>query len=910
MHSKNMTYTLISTAGKAIDLGADIADKLNEIAEEPDLIDALAEALAQDRPDLPPLLRALLPDPEFRALRTFLKRAAGRLSPDEHLRQLAGAVAEIPAKGIPWTWKSTRKGKLPAVGALTLSLKRSAQASARIRPGPGYEFKGALGIAGDLKAPFSFGRVSMSRRRSYRNTLLVKFAHPEDMRVLEVLRLDLPVIANFQDPVALLDAKSFASVKLAATGSIRLGAGVQAGHSWVHALDAGGAAVSSRLKAAFGYKLNWVRTGKFSLSIGRLKGGQLRVKLSESHEESRSRSLSVGAEAKISGLGKTLVPLMKQLAEVPDRLDGIVKTYSKPSVLLREKLGERLQGTEESVRALADVLAGGGEAAAERFCDSLIDAIVESAGVGTTNWTDLLDGKIDGVVEETVSRLPVAPGRRDDLVAVIGQQTGDALESLKEHLLVELRTALSRDTEPVRQALARFADDNLEAFDNLDDAAKRCMAPLKRFLADYRGLEGRITNAVEVAENERLAIRYGRSVSVTDTQATLLTFRLDPRDASARNLYRQMLGGDFADSITAGMDPENVAIMLERGIFKRVFEREATSGLTFNLFGLGIASRRELSTELKVEHGPGGQINILEAEGQVSESRAAFGEGQSMHIGSLVNLLTSPDAPDAFTVQLSYTDENMKPKELRQYLRSLEDARLITGGATQRMAKMDATLGAARGHRRRMRIDTTLALSRTELRETANADEDTIIRVAIEEQLKSYRRLGWARRALGRLERATGKNAADVFFAWRNDSRRQIERHLGVDHRSGSRTAKHVVYLIPAITRRAGNLASFIARWQVLHQMGEANADGIQQLGEAQLREIRQLHDAVIKDLRAWAHARGSLAGRAREDVSPVAAAFLASLRRLGSKSREPLIPVISWSEGGDTRRVAVVGNG
>ena len=902
-----MTYTLISTAGKAIDLGADFADTLNEIADKPDLIDVLADALAQDRPELPPLLLALLPYPEFRALRTFLKRAAESLSPGEHLRQLAGPVAEIPAKGIPWSWKSTRKGIPPTVGTLTLSLKRSAQASVKIRPGPGYEFKGTLGIAGDLKAPFSFGRVSMSRRRSHRNTLLVKFAHPEDTRVLEALRLDMPVIANLHDPIALLDAAKFNSAKLTATGSIRLGAGVQAGQSWVHALDAGGAAVSSRLKAAVSYKLNWVRTGKFSISVGRLKGGQLRVRLSESHEASRSRSLSVGAEVRISGLGEALAPLMKELAEVPDRLDSIVKTYSKPSALLREMLGERLEGTDESVRALAEVLAGGGEAAAEQFCNTLIDAVVESADARVTNWTDLLDGKFGGVVEGAMNRQPVTLDHRGELATVLRQKMGEAIESLNKFLLEELRAVMTRDTDAVRQALTRFADDNMEEFDDLDDAAKRCMAPLKRLLADYRVLEERISNAVEVAEQERLAIRYGHSVSVTDTRAALLRFRLDPRDASARDHYRQMLGGDFADAITAGMDPENTAILLEDGVFKRVLEREATSGLTFNLFGLGIASRRHLSTELRVEHGAGGQINILETEGQVSETHAAFGEGQSMHIGSLVNLLTSPDAPDAFTVQLSYTDENMKPKELRQYLTSLEDAVLIAGGATRRMAEMDATLGAVRGRRRRMRIDTTLALSRAELRNTANADEDAIVRVAIEEQLKSYRRLGWASRALGRLERATGKSAVDIIFAWRNNSRWQIGQHLGVDHRSASRTAKHILYLVTAITRRATNFASFIARWQVLDRMGDPAADGVQQFDDNQFREVRKLHDAVITDLRAWAHARGASVGRAREDVSPVAAAFLASLRRLSSKTDEPLVPVISWSEKGESRRVAVV---
>ena len=73
--------------------------------------------------------------------------------------------------------------------------------------------------------------------------------------------------------------------------------------------------------------------------------------------------------------------------------------------------------------------------------------------------------------------------------------------------------------------------------------------------------------------------------------------------------------------------------------------------------------------------------------------------------------------------------------------------------------------------------------------------------------------------ALAHAERATGNNAADMIFAWRNDSRRQVERHLGVDHRSASRTARHIVYLVAAITRRAGNLACFIARWRKLDRL-------------------------------------------------------------------------------------------
>ena len=392
-----MTALITSAAGKAIDLGADIADKLNEIAEA-DLVEELADALAADHPVLSDLLRAVLPDAEFRALKAFLKRAAESLPPSEHVRQLTGPVADIPAKSIPWTWKAARQASLPASGALTLSLKGTGQASVRILPGPGYEFKGALGTAGGLKAPFAFGGVSVSGQRSRRDRLVVKFAHPEDTSVLEALRLDLPIIARLHDPETLPDAGKFKSARLSASGSVRLGAGLKAGPSWVHAFDAGGASVATRLKADLSYELDWIKTGSFRVSVSRARHGQLRLRLTESREARHARSLSVGAEVRIRGLRKAVAALMKE---------------------------------------------------------------------------------------------------------VIGE---------------------------------------------------RCMEPLSAYLAGNRVLEQRIVNAVEATEKERLAVRYGRSVTVSDTEATLLGFRLDPRGKRARGLYRQMLTGNFAAAMTAAIN--------------------------------------------------------------------------------------------------------------------------------------------------------------------------------------------------------------------------------------------------------------------------------------------------------------------------------------------------------------------
>lgn len=691
-----MSFTVVSAAGKVIDLGADIAGRLNSIAAEPDLLDALAEALVQEQPELPPRLESLLADQEFRTLRTFLRRAAGTLSPDEHLRLLAGRVTEIPSDGIPWSWKSTRKRKLPPVGALTLSLKGDAKTSVRVLPGPRYEFKGA------------------------------------------------------------------------------------------------------------------------------------------------------------------------------------------------------------------DVVAGGGEAAADRFCDTVIDSIIESADARVNDWTNVLDGRIDDLIADALSRLPLRLEHRDKLTGIVNEKTGEALDRLNDELEQDLRDALTESTDSVRQALGSFADDNLAAFESLDEAAEHCMAPLKQLLSTCRTIEAQVASAVEKAEKQSLSIQYARTVSASDTSTTLLTFHLDPRNEHARALYRQMFGGDFTAAIDAGMNSDNAAISLEGGVFKRVLEREERSGLTFNLFGLGVESRRALSAELKIEQGPGGQINILTAEGAVSESRTGFGEGQSIEISNLVDLVTSADSPDAFTAKLIYTDKKLKPKELRQYLKSLEETGLLATGATERSAKLEATVGALRGPERAVRIETTLALTRAELVEATRADEDAIVRTAIEEQLKAYRRVGWAGAALRRLEALTGNAAIDVLVQWRDFSGRDVRRAMRLG-RHASKTDKDIVSLVPAITIRARRLASFVSRWRELESVGATASNGVNELDDAALREIQKLHVAATADLKAWADASNLLIRLSRADVSPVAAVFLASLRRLCSKSDEHLVPVITWTEDGEERQIAVV---
>ena len=892
-------------------------------------LEQFARAVEGDRTALSAALQALLPGPELQALRQIFKRGAELAETGRHLEWLMSPISEIPRKGFGWTRKAARATTLavaaeggalivtPDTGASKVSPKAGLEVSVRILPGPGYEFKGTPGFAVGFRAPHPHGQIAVSRQRSVRNRLFMKFSRADDTRVFEVLSADLPVIAGLRDPESLLDCEHFKSLKLATSGKARFGASLKAGRSWMHSFDAAGSAVAIRLKASADYALNWERAGDFRVTMSRASGGQLRVWLTESRKRRTARSLSLGAEIKISGLRQSVAPLMQEVAELPDRLNIIVRKYSRPSRLFRDRLRERLKASDPSLRALADVVAGGGERATRRLVNSLIEAMVKSASARAKNWTDLLAGRIDRVVEEALRAAPVPPERLEPLAAHVQSQVGEALDDLNDSLLKDLKAALREDAKPITETLARFAEGPAAVAGRLDASSESLLAPLKRILDRYRTLEERIAKAVETAERERLTIRYGRAVSRSKAASTLLRLRFDPRSERGKSVYRQMLGGDFADAMAAGMDDDNDAITLEKCVFKRAFERKVTSGLRFNLFGREMASRRALVTGIKAENGVGGQINLFEAEGEVTEEHVAFGEGQSMRVSNLIHFLTSPEAPDAFTVHLDYTDRNMKPGELREYLTSLEDAALIAEGAAERITLIDGvaeriadtedaadTIDTGIGS---ITIDTVLELSRKDLLKITGNDEETIIRAAIEEQLKSWRRIPWADNALARLADATNHDIADLIFAWRDDSRRRIKRKLGIAGTRMSKTQRHILYLVRGIGERADDLASFVAHWRQLDHMGESVNHDAEQLDGALLGEIRDLHQDMIGDLSAWVDARNWIVGLAREDVSPVAAAFLATLRKLSRGAEEPLIPVITWTEDGDTRRIAVV---
>lgn len=902
-----MTKSLASGIGAALDLGERVAEQLREIAER-DLAGALADTLAQDRPKLSKALSRVLSKAGLGKLQEFLERAAGSLETNEMLQQLTGPVANILRKGIGWAWQPKLQADLPGKGSVTPALKGSVQGSARILQGPGYSFRGALKAVGALKSPLPFSSLSSRAERSVRGSFRVDFSHPGDMRVVDAACMDLAVIARLGDPGELLNAEAFRKATLEFTSGVRLGGEFRATNSLVGSTGANGAPLSPRLQTRVRYAVYWNRQGKFKLGIRRLKSGRLRLRLTDAQEVRNRRSLSLGAEVRVRGLRKAVAPVMETIAGLPEGLEELVGTYSRPSGIFERKFRERMKLLDARARKLLGVVSG--SRSAKDLADGLAGAILDVTRSRTDEWTGMLDGRVDAVVEKALAKVEIARDREEEIAALVKDKARGAVDSLNDEMEERLAGVLEARSgaDAIASALAQFAETREAVAEEMDRTAAALLAPFTRLLAHYRATEERLHDAVEAAAKAKLAVKFARVVSRERKAQALLVFDLNPLDAQAEQLYREMLTGDFRAAMKAASGSPNGAITLRNSVFKRVFDDEETSGITFDLFGLKMSSERKLSARVKVEHDVGGQVRVYEAEGSVSEEVAAFGEGQSMRVDSALNFLAAGGSADALAVHLNYTDADMTEGEMREYVQSLEDAELLAEGAALRLAESDDEFAVRDGAERLMSIDTQFTLTRAAFQKISEASDERIIRTAISQQLLAYDRLEWSSESLGLFAEFLGdfRLVEKRIYELRGIGRRLLKEKLGLAGRVRSEQERKIRWLVWGIADRAKALAGFIDHWRQLNGL-RLTID--QQSGvpdETQLAEARKLHSDMLADLRSWVDARSPLVGIAREDLSPIAAAFLASLRELSGQQAEPLTPVLKRTTDDQSHYIAI----
>ncbi len=899
----------ISKLGHIVDLGDKLAGKLIELSEM-NLIDEILEGLAVDNPEISSTLSNTVSKKDLAEISLFLKKLAGEIQPNEALRAYFGPISGIPANGLDWGWKANKKKNLPARGDLTLYLKGSASASAKILPGPTYAFTGDLGISGALKAPFNYFSISASASTTGGAKLEGVFKHHENIRVIEAIAVDLPILASLNRPEQLI-SNSFRSAELGLNGEVRLGMKLTAGKSFLTEIKANQVSVGMELDLGLEYSIDWSMSGNYQVFIT-LEDGRLTVKLNERDISSSSRALSIGANLKITGLKEAVAPAMKRLTGKANELNTLLATYSEPSALLKEKLIEQFNDASDDIKALAETLAGDKDA--KSLVDGLIEKVINKVNQKTQHWTDLFDKKVDGIISEAVAELPIPAENKEELKTLVNDKLTGATDDMLEDLTSELKESLGSGGANIIKSLEVFGAARDEALGDLDKAAARLLQPVKKMLKKYREIEKKVIDAIELTEKHKLAIQYSRSVVNTADRSSLLTVDLNPQTESGQKVYQDMLKGDFRSALLLGLTDNAEDVQVKDGLFKDVFSRKVTSGFTINLFDINLTSIRTLDTNLTAESTATGSINIFKADGNLSKEVAGFGEGQSMCVGSILNFLAKGEE-DSFTVQLTYEDKNVSRSELNDYLSSMEDANLITQEAVLSTMEAYKNLGDTSNDGRNLRVDTIIAFDQTQMNKLAgisaleHAEEELqneeIYRVAINELVRSHRRISWADDALDILEATQDKTAEACLYDWRDLSTNKVRQKLKstIWNRSNFKKTKKVVY---DIRNRAESLVEFLDNWEDLASLELPRIGSDKRVSDTDLKAIRDQHQEMIKDLSEWVDARGFFVGLAREDLSRFASALLSCLRLLAEQD-EAVVPVISWKEKDEVKRVVVV---
>ena len=212
-----------------------------------------------------------------------------------------------------------------------------------------------------------------------------------------------------------------------------------------------------------------------------------------------------------------------------------------------------------------------------------------------------------------------------------------------------------------------------------------------------------------------------------------------------------------------------------------------------------------------------------------------------------------------------FADEVLDPLEDIDALaqRCAQPANRLLAAYAALEKRMEALVRATEEGKRSLSIDSLLSLSRDEFVRMSQIGADENRRVAIHEQIESYRRIDWAARVLGRLQEASNVELERLIYSLRGLSRRQIQRKFGMRGTHLSKSERNVLHLVAGITRRVDALASFIACWAQLNDLVGSTSPEAQELSQAQMEAARASHKHMMRDLGTWVDARSWAVGLA-----------------------------------------------
>ncbi len=742
---------ITTTSNTLISLKEDIA-LLDDLLRIEDRIAAFRRLEVEDAFDLLALLVAG-PDPdqeqalaaigiEADALRALGRRFLANLDEQDieefqqllsSFTQLASMSPEQPAERVWPLLDESREGERQVPGNLALrmnaaiGLRMALQPLAALPPGVAPDaHKHAvlkLALAGQLIHGSSFGlagrgsRLDGSLEGAGSAAIEFYFRHLPNRRVGDALLIDLRRLTSPFSVGELqqrLVRENLSALRLRVNHRTRLSGKV----GLTRDLDVGDWLIG---KAGVGATFDFRKTlaGDFEYLVHSDGAGNLVVKIRRLAEAGKQSTATLDLSLDLSGWAQRVYPQIRdrlgQLGELVQEVEPLLPGQSEFRDLLSGALAEQLGDFPHKTEVLQGLgLIDGGEPLGTRFEEALLDRIESSRKL----WTGSLASRADEVTAELINGLPVSADLRNKLNGPLGKALTKGLGRLDKSLDERLGALLKgRQYKAVVEKLNRLGHRVDEGLRSIGDRVAAVTGPLREELDGLQQRLNSLKGLFNDASKAKILMALSAMMREQKSDELDLNLVIDPDHDDAQKVLDELFGADIDGLFSRLFDdeghpkpPGSSAILQVDGSSTRYASMFDQRGFATVLFGYGLSGQTTLSAEARMVVDAHGNIQIL-SKGEFAKAYKSLHDERELQIVDVMELASAGrNNSVSLSTQLSMTDEDLKPGEVKAFFRSAEKAGLLMPGTADR-----AVAGLDDSQLKAGRLDVGMSLSREQL---------------------------------------------------------------------------------------------------------------------------------------------------------------------------------------------------
>lgn len=726
---------LVSNTGGLVNFDAN-ATWLKTVLKLNDLVSQLAEPDIQDVFDLFELIgRGLSPelrekikqhgledlDPEEAA--DALLQIVGEDIPEDYqilltrFADLGYCSADMPGTGKTYSWPISRKvNGAPPMGDVIVQLGGRASAALQLQActklpdgveadaaKPGNIRIGMQGeIEGSAKASISEVAVSAGVSGSAMGAVEFFFRHRTGTVVGAALAADFTNLASPFDVQALgplLTEGKMAAIKVTATRRLSFDGKI----GFAAPLDL----LSSNLVSAE-FAFTRSEEGRFEYLVRHDSAtGGIAVRLRQVDKETREGSSSVGISIDATDWANRVFPMVKEkLGKAKDLLDKL-KSMLPGGKVVRDELTKAIKDALDDsdnadlIIGALGLKQGGGMGASIRekvvpfletapqlwseYASAKAEDFQSSVSSALTKIRESVDTAVADIDTRLLEKIPLPHDELESFQQNLQETSAKAIKKIRKKLEDAVKGMAGDDSKfaELTKSLDGVADDLGDIVTDTDERIAKVIQPIYRQLSRYQKLLGDIQDRFPDAAAAKIEARFSALMREEESDSIDLEFVINDREAGAQDVLSRLLKGDIQSFLQSR--PAIPALSTIRGKYERYKKLTDQQAFSFVLFGLGFSGGTTIAPDARVVVNAQGDIQIM-SNLNFTKRYKTLNDNRELSIVDAFELATAQKTKSiSLAVNLSLMDESMTRDEAREFFRSVEKARLLAPGATQRV---------------------------------------------------------------------------------------------------------------------------------------------------------------------------------------------------------------------------------